>query len=43
MQTGAVEAVVAGDTSGNVFSSYPLADDGNYKFWVGMRVVEPCD
>ena len=34
MQTGAVNAVIAGDTAGNIYSSYPLGDDGNYKFWV---------
>jgi hypothetical protein len=33
-QVGACEAVIAGDTQGNVHSSFPLADDGNYKFWV---------
>ena len=34
VQTGACEAVLAGDTEGNVFSSFPLTADGNYKFWV---------
>jgi hypothetical protein len=34
VQVGACEAVAGGDTQGNVHSSYPLADDGNYKFWV---------
>lgn len=34
MQTGAIDSVIAGDTSGQCFSSYPLAEDGNYKFWV---------
>ena len=33
-QTGACEAVLAGDTAGNIFSSFPLAEDGNYTFWV---------
>ena len=28
------EAVLAADTTGNVFSSFPLAEDGNYTFWV---------
>lgn len=26
--------VIAGDTAGNVYASYPLAEDGNYKYWV---------
>lgn len=34
VQTGGCKAVIAGDTQGNVYSSYPLADDGNYKYWV---------
>lgn len=25
--------MIAGDNQGNLFSSYPLSDDGNYKFW----------
>lgn len=29
-----MEAVLAADTSGNIFSSFPLAEDGNYAFWV---------
>ena len=32
--TGHLDAVIAGDTAGNIFASYPLAEDGNYKFWV---------
>lgn len=28
------EAVLAADTTGNVFSSFPLAEDGNYTFWI---------
>ncbi len=33
-QAGASEAIIAGDTQGNIFSSYPLDETGNYKFWV---------
>lgn len=32
--TGACQEVLAGDTQGNFFSSYPLAEDGNYKFFL---------
>jgi hypothetical protein len=34
LQAGVTEAVLAADTQGNIFSSFPLAEDGNYAFWV---------
>ena len=32
-QTGACKGVIAGDVSGNLLTSFPLGDDGNYKYW----------
>ena len=32
--TGFVDTVVAGDMTGTALGSYPLAEDGNYQFWV---------
>lgn len=31
--SGACSHVMAGDTAGNILSSYPLGADGNYAFW----------
>lgn len=39
LQTGFCDAVIAGDTQGNIHSSYPLAEDGNYKFWVSVLSI----
>jgi len=33
-QAEGVEGILAGDTAGNIFSSFPLAEDGNYQFWI---------
>ncbi len=34
LQCGATTEVMAGDTQGNFFSSFPLAEDGNFKFFL---------